>query len=104
MNTLFNMSSSSSNSEDERSLIEYYFARGFQYDSIVDFLSKRHGISMSEPTLRSRLNAYGLRRSPAFNAHEIREIIREKLRGPGCMGGYVARTPNFWSSSTTKYC
>ena len=83
------MSSSSSNSEDERSLIEYYFAREFQYDSIVDFLSKRHGISMSERTLRSRLNGYGLRRrSPAFNAHEIREIIREKLRGPGCMGGY----------------
>ena len=63
--TLFNMSSSSSNSEDERSLIEYYFARGFQYDSIVDFLSKRHGISMSERTLRSSLNAYGSLSAPA---------------------------------------
>jgi hypothetical protein len=83
------MSSASSDSEDERDIIEYYFARGFQYNAIVDFLSKRHGISMSERTLRSRLNAYGLRRrSPEYNLDEIRGLIQEKLRGPACMGGY----------------
>jgi hypothetical protein len=79
----------SSDSEDERDIVEYYFARGFQYNAIVDFLSKRHGISMSERTLRSRLNAYCLRRrSPKYNLDEIRGLIQEKLRGPACMGGY----------------
>ena len=74
------MADSSSDSEDERNIIEYYFSRGFQYNSIVDFLLKCHGISMSERTLRSRLTSYGLkRRSPDFNVDEIRGIIREKL-------------------------
>ncbi|CAB4021030.1 Hypothetical predicted protein [Paramuricea clavata] len=71
-----------------RDIIEYYFARGFQYNAIVDFLSKQHGISMSERTLRSRLSAYGLRRSPEYNLDEIRALIQEKRRGPACMGGY----------------
>lgn len=80
---------SSSDSEDEKSLIEYYFVRGFHYNSIIDFLSKRHGIVMSERTLRNRLKEYGLRRRlPMFNIDEVRQIIQEKLRGPGCMGGY----------------
>ena len=83
------MSNASSDSEDEREIIEYYFARGFQYNTIIDFLSKRHGISMSERTLRSRLNVYGLRRrSPDYNLDKIRELIQEKLQGPACMGGY----------------
>ena len=83
------MSNASSDSEDEREIIEYYFVRGFQYNTIIDFLSKRHGISMSERTLRSRLNVYGLRRrSPDYNLDEIRGLIQEKLQGPACMGGY----------------
>ena len=40
--------SSSDSEDDEESLIKYYFTRGFQYDAIVDFLSKRHGVHMSE--------------------------------------------------------
>lgn len=83
------MSNASSDSEDERAITEYYFARGLQYNTIIDFLSKRHGISMSERTLRSRLNVYGLRRrSPDYNLDEIRELMQEKLQGPACMGGY----------------
>ena len=75
--------------DDEESLIKYYFTRGFQYDVIVDFLSKRHGLHMSERTLRSRLRSYGLkRRQPDYNIDEIRELIQEKLRAPACMGGY----------------
>ena len=81
--------SSSDSEDDEESLIKYYFTRGFQYDAIVDFLSKRHGVHMSERTLRSRLRSYGLkRRQPHYNIDEIRELIQEKLRGPACMGGY----------------
>ena len=36
--------SSSDSEDDEESSIKYYFTRGFQYDAIVDFLSKRHGV------------------------------------------------------------
>ena len=58
------LSDSDSDSDEvtEQSLIEYYFSRGFQYKSIIGFLQKRHGIVISERTLRKRLNEYGLRR------------------------------------------
>ena len=49
-------------SDSEQSLIEYYLSRGFQYKSIIGFLQKRHGIVISERTLRKHLNEYGLRR------------------------------------------
>ena len=104
------MSNASSDSEDEREIIEYYFARGFQYNTIIDFLSKRHGISMSERTLRSRLNVYGLRRrSPDYNLDEIRELIQEKLQGPACMGGYrsmwhALRIISILHDSPTQLC
>ena len=36
------LSSDTDSDEDtEQSLIEYYFSRGFQYKSIVDFLKKK---------------------------------------------------------------
>ena len=84
-----NEGNQSDSEDDEESLIEYHFTRGFQYDAIVDFLSKWHGVHMSERTLRSRLRSYGLKRKqPDYNIDEIRELIQEKLRGPACMGGY----------------
>ena len=44
-----NEGNQSDSEDDEESLIKYYFTRGFQYDAIVDFLSKRHGyICLSE--------------------------------------------------------
>ncbi len=76
--------------EDEQELIECYFSRGFQYKTIIDFLSKRHGLIISERTLRNCLKEYGLqRRSPVFGINEIRHIIRDKLNGTGNMGGIV---------------
>ena len=87
----FNMAASSTDSdtEDEQGLIEYYFSRGYQYKSIIDFLSKRHAIDISERTLRNRLKQYGLRRrSPEFDMNEIRRVVLDKLNGPGNMGGY----------------
>jgi hypothetical protein len=75
---------SSSDYEDEQELRAYYFSRGFQYKTIIDFLSKRHGLTISERTLRNRLREYGLqRRSPVFDVDEIRGIIRDKLNRPG---------------------
>ena len=86
-----NQRSSDTDSEDntEQSLIEYYFSRGFQYKSIIDFLKKRHGINISERTLRNRLNENGLRRrSPNFDMNAVRGVMRNLLNGPGNMGGY----------------
>lgn len=83
------ISSESDSENDEQDLIEYYFSRGFQYTTIVDFLSKKHGIEISERTLRNRLKEYGLRRrTPNFDIDEIRRVIQRKLNGPGNMGGY----------------
>ena len=84
------LSSDTDSDEDtEQSLIEYYFSRGFQYKSIVDFLKKRHGIVISERTLRNRLNEYGLRRrSPSSDINDVRRAMHELLNGPGNMGGY----------------
>ena len=88
-NNIFQLSSDTDSDEDtEQSLIEYYFSRGFQYKSIVDFLKKRHGIVISERTLRNRLNEYGLRRrSPSFDINDVRRAMHELLNGPGNMGG-----------------
>ncbi|XP_028408713.1 uncharacterized protein LOC114531276 [Dendronephthya gigantea] len=82
-------SGSDADTEDEQSLIEYYFSRGFKYKSIIDFLHKRHGIVISERTLRNRLSEYGLRRrSPNFNINDVRRVMSDLLNGPGKMGGY----------------
>ena len=82
-------SSTDSDTEDEQGLIEYYFSRGYQYKSIIDFLSKRHAIDISERTLRNRLKQFDLRRrSPEFDMNEIRRVVLDKLNGPGNMGGY----------------
>ena len=84
-----NQLSSDTDTEDEQSLIEYYFSRGFQYKSVIDFLQKRHGIVISERTLRNRLNEYGLRRrSPNFDINNVRQVMHDLLNGPGNMGGY----------------
>lgn len=75
--------------DDERSLIEYYFFRGYTYESIVKLLSKQHGIQIGERTLKYRLQSYGLRRRcPVYDLAQVRQRVAEELDGPGCMGGY----------------
>ena len=74
----FNIAANSTDldTEDEQGLIEYYFSRGYQYKSIIDFLSKRHAIDISERTLRNHLKQYGLRRrSPEFDMNEIHCVV-----------------------------
>ena len=49
---------------------------------------KRHGIVISERTLRNRSNEYGLRRrSPSSDINDVRRAMHELLNGPGNMGG-----------------
>ena len=42
--------------DEEKSIIEYYFFRGYSYDTIVKLLFKQHGIQMGERTLKYRLH------------------------------------------------
>ena len=46
-------SDTDSEANTEQSLIQYYFSRGFQYKSIIDFLKKMHCINLSKRTLRN---------------------------------------------------
>ena len=79
----------SSDSEDERSIITYYFTRGFKYDSIVEFLEKYHNIKMSVRTLKTRLRQYDLKRKqPSYDLDHVRERICQELSGPGSQKGY----------------
>lgn len=79
------------NGDEEMELIEQYFHRGFEYQTILSFLQKYHGISMSLSTLKSRLKQQGLKRvNPNYDIQVVRETIRKELDGPGCSGGYRA--------------
>ena len=84
-----------------KNIIETYFLAGFEYDTIVSFLEKFHGIHISLSTLKRRLRDCGLKRrnSTDLNQNEVRKIIREELDGPSCMSGYRA----MWHTLRLKY-
>lgn len=74
---------------NEQTIVTFYFSRGFEYKSIIHMLSKRHGIKMSERTLKNRLKEFGLRRKLAlYDEAEVRRQIEQEMEGPGCMAGY----------------
>ena len=84
----------------EREIIESYFHSGFEYESILQFLSKFHAIKMSMSTLKRRLKMFGLqRKQQEVNMDEITEIMRRELSGSGCLFGY--RT--MWHTLRIKY-
>ena len=75
----------------EEVIITHYFEQGLEYEKILLFLSKFHGLNMCLRTLKSKLKSYGLRRR-SVNADEdlVRRRIRQELEGPGCMSGFRA--------------
>jgi len=71
--------------DKEELLIKLYFRQGYEYDVIVLFLSKFHGIEMSLQTLKKRYNSLRLRHRDAhFDETEVRARIQRELDGPGC--------------------
>ena len=78
--------------EDEmKQAIQYYFQRGFNYETILSFLEKYHSITISRRTLLNRLKTYGLsRRGCNVDDNQIRQYIIEELDGPGRQSGYRA--------------
>ena len=70
-------------------IIEYYFKRGFQYESILLFLSHNHDLNMSLSTLKRRLNDYGLSKAgDLIDDDQLRQIISNEIEEPGSQLGY----------------
>ena len=88
------------NNLTEEEAIRFYFTRGFQYNSILSFLSKFHAINISYRTLLNRLNEYGLRRrNQNIDEMEVRRLIENEMDGAGNSVGYRM----MWQTIRTKY-
>ena len=89
------------NEENEQEVIESYFLAGFEYETILSFLSKYHGINYSMSTFKRRLKEYGLKRKNGYEIDDnhIAEIIQEELDGPSCVLGYRS----MWHILRIKY-
>ena len=61
---------------DENDFIEYYFKRGFRYESILVQLDIHHEIKMSLRTLKKRLKVLGLNKSHATASVEVLSMLR----------------------------
>ena len=69
--------------------LKYYSSQGYEYNVILEFLSRFHGVTMSLRTLKNRLKLLGLkRRTTNFDEGQIRRRIQQEIDGPGCMAGY----------------
>ena len=75
---------------DEETLALKYFNEGCEYEVILCFLLKYHGIEMSLRTLKDRFKSLGLQRRKLLdsNDQDVRVRIQEELHGPGCLSGY----------------
>ena len=92
------------NDQEEQEAIESYFLGGYEYETILCFLSKYHGIEAidySMSTLKRRLREYGLKRKSAVDVddNDIAEAIQQELQGPSCVSGYRSR----WHTLRLKY-
>ena len=85
---------------NEEQAIQFYFERGFHYNSIINFLSKFHAIDISHRTLLNRLNEYRLqRRNRNIDELEVRRPIESEINGAGNSVGYRM----MWQTLRTKY-
>ena len=76
---------------DETELITRYFNQGFEYREICALLSRRHGVNMSERTLRRRLALLGLTRcNRQYNMDVVRNTLLSLRDGPESSRGYHA--------------
>ena len=84
--------------DSERDIIEYYFRRGFCYESILMFLQVNHNVKMSLRTLKRRLHDYDLKKSgDDINEPQIRQILEDEIQGPFSQLGYRG----MWNKLTT---
>ena len=64
------------NVQEEEDVIKEYFYRGFEYEEIIEFLSKNHSITMSIETLKRCLKQYSFQQK---NADYDIDLVGEKI-------------------------
>ena len=85
---------------DENDFIEYYFKRGFKYESILVQLNNHHKLKMSLRTLKRRLKVLGLNKSHVnASAAVIKQIIEREIEGPSMLRGFWS----MWNKLRTTY-
>ena len=67
---------------DENDFIEYYFKRGFRYESILVQLDIHHKIKMSLSTLKRHFKELGLNKSHATASAAVKADHREGNKRP----------------------
>ena len=67
------------NTLTEREVISYYFHCGYNYQAIVHLLKTHWDISLSERTLKRRLQKYNLRKNSNINDSVLRKVINREL-------------------------
>ena len=70
------------NTLTEREVIGHYFHCGFDYEAIIHFLKTHCDISLSERTLKRRLQKYNLRQISKANDSVLWTIINRELETP----------------------
>lgn len=88
-------------------LIREYFRKGYSYGEIVNFLQSCHGIKISLRTLKSRLQAYGLKRRGHYTDDHIETVVQsvnETIRTKDNNQGYrnIWHALNLAGISTTR--
>lgn len=72
-----------------KEVITYYFNCGYTYDSIIEFLEKHHGISISLRTPKRRLKDYNLKRkNVTVDEANIWNLVRLEMANAGEQSGY----------------
>ena len=75
--------------DELQKIIPLCFSQGFKYKSILVFIKRHLGISMSIRTLKTRLKFFGLkRRNPNVSQTELDSRIMQKLDSSQCQLGY----------------
>ena len=70
-------------------LLKVYFHRGYQYQEIVNLLSKFHRISVSVRSLKRRLQDLDLkRRGKNIDIDIVKETVRHEIQGAGQLAVY----------------
>lgn len=83
--------------DPEREIIEHYFHFGYKYDVFVSFMRSWHDIYMDKQTLKRRLVRYKLSRNESWRNKKVKNLIKEEMRGSGCLAGYRKRVIlTFW--------
>ena len=71
--------------------MRYYFSKNYDYQTILLFLEREHGVNISKRSLLNRLKEYGLRgRERDVDEDIIKEYLNREVDCSGSLLGYRA--------------